>query len=196
MSDVYVGEIRMYGFSFPPRGFATCSGQIIGISQNAALFSLLGTNFGGNGQTTFQLPNLASRLAIGQGQSPGLSNYVIGEFGGTESVLLTSLQMPIHTHSLTGSVSVATAVGTVSTVANQPKPGGNLLAKASDAATSSIVNTYSNATTDSTLGGVTSTVTNTLANSTAGSGQPFSILQPFLTVNYSIATAGVFPSRN
>jgi microcystin-dependent protein len=83
MTNVFVGEIRLYGFNFAPRGMALCNGQLLSISQNTALFSLLGTNYGGNGQTTFGLPDLRSRVAIHQGQGPGLSSYVIGEQAGT-----------------------------------------------------------------------------------------------------------------
>lgn len=196
MSDYFLGEIKLFGFGFPPRGFATCSGQLLPISQNAALFSLLGTTYGGNGQSNFQLPNLASRFPNGQGQGPGLSLYVLGQMSGVEHVTLLSSQMPVHNHPLTGTVSVATTVAGVSTVGNQPKPGGNLLAKGQDATTGAIMNNYSNAATDSSLGGVSSSVTNTLAVGTAGGSQPFAILPPYLTINYSIALVGVFPSRS
>lgn len=191
-----MGEIKTYGFQFAPRNFAYCNGATLSIAQNSALFALLGTQFGGNGQTTFQLPNLGGRLAIGQGQSPGTSNYVIGEVAGVENTTLVQSNMPIHTHVLTGAVTVATTVNTVSTTADQAKPGGYLLAKGKDNTTGAVMLNYSDATSDSTLGGVASAVTSTLANATAGGSLPFSIQQPYLVINYCIAIVGIFPSRN
>jgi len=196
MSQPFVGEIKTLGFGFAPRGYATCSGQLIAISQNAALFSLLGTTYGGNGTSTFQLPNLNGRHAIGQGQSPGTSVYVLGESAGVENASILISNLPQHIHPLTGTVGVTTTVNTVSTPANQPKPGGNLLAKSLDAVSSNVVTTYSNSATDSALGGVSSSVSNTLAVGITGSGIPLTILTPFLTINYSIATVGIYPSRS
>src|SRR3712207_3315813 len=98
MSEPFIGEIRMVGFNFAPRGWATCDGQLLSIAQNTALFSLLGTTYGGNGQTTFALPDLRGRAALHQGQGPGLTNRVIGEASGTETVTLTTNQMPSHSH--------------------------------------------------------------------------------------------------
>src|SRR3954470_21278546 len=98
MSSPFIGEIRLFPYNFAPRGWAFCSGQILPISQNTALFSLLGTTYGGNGQTTFALPDLRGRAAISSGQGPGLSSYTIGEVGGVESVTLNTQQMPQHQH--------------------------------------------------------------------------------------------------
>src|SRR5919109_3928213 len=100
MSDPYVAEIRIFPFNFAPRGWAFCNGQLLPISQNTALFSLLGTTYGGNGQTTFALPDLRGRVPISSSQGPGLSNYDLGEIGGFESVTLTTNQLPAHTHGL------------------------------------------------------------------------------------------------
>src|SRR5215510_8922011 len=99
--DAFIGMIVMFGGNFAPRGWAFCNGQLLSIAQNTALFSILGTTYGGNGQTTFALPNLQGRVAIHPGQSPGTSNYVLGESAGTESVTLTTNQMPMHTHAAT-----------------------------------------------------------------------------------------------
>ena len=103
MSDPYLGEIRMVGFNYAPYGWAFCAGQTMSVPQNAALFALLGVIYGGNGQTTFQLPDLRGRSPVGMGQGPGLSNIVLGEAAGTESTTLTMSNMPTHTH--TASVS-------------------------------------------------------------------------------------------
>src|SRR5262247_1539362 len=102
MSEPFLGQIQPFGFNFAPTGWATCDGQILSIAQNTALFSLLGTTFGGNGQTTFGLPDLRGRVPIGQGQGPGLANYTLGQTGGQETVTLITSQMPQHTHSLVG----------------------------------------------------------------------------------------------
>src|SRR5438477_8882632 len=102
MSEPFLGEIRMFGFNFAPVGWAMCNGQLLPISQNTALFSLLGTQYGGNGQSNFALPDLRGRVAMGFGQGPGLSPRVQGETGGEEAVVLTAATMPAHTHGLTG----------------------------------------------------------------------------------------------
>src|SRR5258706_8684270 len=98
MSNPYLGEIRIVGFNFAPTGWAMCNGQLMSIAQNTALFSLLGTMYGGDGQTTFALPNLQGRVPIHTGQSPGTSNYVMGQMAGAEQMTLLASQMPIHSH--------------------------------------------------------------------------------------------------
>jgi len=100
MSEPFVGEIRAFGFDFAPQGWLQCNGQTLAISQYAALFSLLGTTYGGNGTTNFQLPNLQGRVAIGQGNGAGLSPYVMGQAAGTENVSLATAQIPSHTHAV------------------------------------------------------------------------------------------------
>ena len=100
MSDPFVGEIRLFPFSFAPKGWALCEGQVLSISQNTALFSLLGTTYGGDGRTTFALPDLRGRVAISSGQGSGLGMYPLGEFGGTETVSLAESQMPAHNHQM------------------------------------------------------------------------------------------------
>src|SRR5688572_6320685 len=98
MSEPFLGEIRMVGFNFAPQGWAFCQGQLMSIAQNSALFSLLGTTFGGDGQTTFALPDYRGRSSVGMGSGPGLTNIVQGEKSGTENVTILSTQMPVHTH--------------------------------------------------------------------------------------------------
>src|SRR3954454_5741331 len=108
MSDPFIGELRLFGFNFAPRNWATCDGQLMSISQNTALFSLLGTQYGGNGQTTFALPDLRGRVPKHAGQGPGLSTYTIGQVGGTETQTLSASQMPAHTHAVAASTDDAT----------------------------------------------------------------------------------------
>ena len=100
MASPFLGQIGMFGFTFAPRGWAFCNGQILGIAQNSALFALVGTTYGGNGQTTFALPDLQSRVPVHFGQGPGLSPYVLGQQGGAENVTLLTTQIPAHTHAL------------------------------------------------------------------------------------------------
>src|ERR1700692_881972 len=119
MADQFVGEIRAVGFNFPPSGWAFCDGQLMAISQNTALFSLLGTFYGGNGTSTFALPNLQGSVPVHVGQGPGLSPYVLGQTGGTPTVTLITSQLPAHTHVLSAS--------TVN--ANSPSPSGRVPAK-------------------------------------------------------------------
>ena len=174
MATPFLGEIRMVGFTFPPKGWALCNGQILSISQNAALFSLLGTTYGGNGTSTFALPDLRSRVPIHAGQGIGLSPYVQGEQTGTESVVLTFSQMPSHNHTVNG----------VASGGNQASPAGGSPAIESTGTSLD----YSNATPSSPM--------NAAMLSPAGSNQPHNNIQPVLCVNFVIALQGIFPSRN
>src|SRR6185437_13404806 len=117
MSSPYVGEIRMFAGNFAPVGWALCAGQLIAISQNETLFQLIGTTYGGDGESTFALPNLQSRVPIHMGTGPGLSPYVIGQSGGNESVTLTTQQIPSHTHTM-----LATNTGQVATATSSTSP--------------------------------------------------------------------------
>jgi microcystin-dependent protein len=171
MSEPFLGEIRMAGFNFAPQGWAFCNGQIMAINQNQALFSLLGTTFGGDGQTTFALPNLQSRVPIHQGQGVGLSPYVMGENAGTESVTLTQSQMPQHSHTVNAN-----------TGGGQATPSGNF--PGNEATPVKIYAVASN------------TTMNAATLSNAGGNQAHSNLQPVLCVNFIIALQGIFPSRS
>jgi microcystin-dependent protein len=172
MPDPFIGEIRMFGFGFAPQGWAPCNGQLLPIAQNAALFSLLGTTYGGDGQTTFALPDLRSRVPAGQGQGPGLSAYGQGQAGGAETVTLTAAQMPGHTHPVTASTSPA----------DSGQPAGRTLARAAG-------HTY-------TARSGTSTAMNPAMLGHAGGSQPHGNLQPYLAVNFCITTEGIFPPRS
>lgn len=180
MADPFIGEIKMVAFDFAPKGWATCGGQILPIAQNSALFSLLGTQFGGNGQTTFALPDLRGRVPVHQGQGPGLTNRTMGESGGSENVTLALAEMPAHGHSL----SPGGTLPTVSSAGNATTPNGNLPARANDGESN-----YSTAVADGSI---------PLAGTTApaGGNLPHNNMPPFLTVNFVIALQGIFPPRN
>jgi len=180
-----IGEIRMFAGNFAPRNWAFCAGQLMSISQNTALFSILGTTYGGNGQTTFGLPDLRGRFPKGTGQGPGLSNIDLGEVSGTETVTLLTTQMPAHTHTATGTLVVNQNPGTLS------NPVNNYLAGGQDA-TANPIPTYANAvgTGSGNLNGLT------VAVGIAGNSQPVSIVNPHLGMNYIICLFGIFPSRN
>jgi microcystin-dependent protein len=177
MSDQYVGEIRMFGGTFAPRGWALCAGQLMAISQNQALFAILGTTYGGDGVQTFALPDLRGRAPVHQGQGPGLSNYVLGEVIGKENNQLTVNQMPAHTHM------VRCDSNTADTTLFDP------------------TNNYWSAQSAQQQGlpFFSNTKNQTMAPASvrvAGGSQPFEILQPLLCVTFIIALEGIFPSRN
>ena len=185
--EPFLGMIAMFGFSFAPRGWALCSGQLLAISSNSALFSLLGTTYGGNGTTTFALPDLRGRVAIGQGQGPGLSNYVIGQVGGAENTTLNVNQMPAHTHAAT----VTAQLHGETAVADKRNPLGAMLA--TPPAASPI---YADPVPAEDKLMAASSIVASATIQPAGNNQPFSNIQPCLAVNYCIALEGIFPSRN
>lgn len=168
---VFLAEIIMVPFNFVPKGYARCDGQVLPISQNTALFSLLGTYYGGNGQSTFALPNLNGRVAIGAGQGPGLSNYELGESGGSATTTLLDTELPAHTHTL--ALTYSTALGTVGSPAN-----------AYLASNGSGEPQYE------------ATGTGVMANTSSGSAAPHNNMQPYLGMVYCIALQGVFPARS
>jgi microcystin-dependent protein len=191
MSNPFLGQIILVGFTFAPRGWAFCQGQLLSISQNTALFSLLGTTYGGNGTTTFALPDLRGRVPVGFGQGPGLSNYDLGEVLGTENVVLLANQMPIHTHAI--SLSGLTATSHVKNApGNQQSPVGNVPAVEAAGVTA----TYSDQAPDAIMGPGAVTVGGTATAAAAGGSLPIGIVQPSLAMNYVIALQGIFPSRN
>ena len=171
MSEPFIGEIRMFAGNFAPRNWAFCDGQLLAISQNDALFSLLGTIYGGDGRTTFGLPDLRSRTPIHAGTGPGLSPRRIGERGGVETVTLTTAQLPAHGHG--GAVAV-------DDVANSSSPAGNTLA---DSSTPVYV-----------PGGADGM--NATSVSAAGGGQAHPNMMPFQAIHFIISLFGIFPSRN
>lgn len=177
-----MAEIRMFAGNFAPRNWAFCSSQILAIAQNTALFSLLGTTYGGNGQTTFGLPDFRGRVAVGTGQGPGLSNYTLGQLGGSETTTLTINNMPSHNHPVTGTVTMQANNDTAGLTSD---PTGRRLAATGNLYTSQfgdLVNMANDAV--------------SLATGVNGGSQPFSTTQPYLGMNYIICMFGIFPSRN
>jgi microcystin-dependent protein len=191
MADQFLSTILIWPPNFAPSGWALCAGQLLPINQYTALFSLLGTTYGGNGTTTFGLPDLRGRVPLGVGQGPGLSPYVLGELGGVESVALTSNTLGPHTHSATPSLSVNLPAVTTGGTTNQPSSSVTLAAPIDS--TRNPLNIYSNAAPTQSLG--QPTVTGSISVGSAGGGQPHENRQPFLAINYIIALQGIFPSR-
>jgi microcystin-dependent protein len=171
MSQPFVGELRLVGFNFAPVGWATCDGQLMPIDQNQTLFQLIGTTYGGDGQTTFALPDLRGRVPVGIGQGPGLSNYVLGQNGGVESVTLTTNQIPVHSHTLLAHDAAATS----------PHADGVTLAVAPS-------NVYH-------PGAAGAATMNASMCSTVGGSQPHENRQPILVLNWVISLFGIFPSQ-
>jgi microcystin-dependent protein len=171
VSDPFIGEIRIFGFNFAPRGWALCQGQLLPINQNTALYSLLGTYYGGNGTSTFALPDLRSRFPLSFGDGPGLTHRDIGEAGGADKVTLSVSHLPAHHHPVNAN---DTATSLLATAA------GHVPGKISSYAESP----------DGT------TVMNEKMIGDTGGGQSFSILPPFLALNFCIALQGIYPPRN
>ncbi len=168
-----IGEIIMFAGNFAPRGWALCDGQLLSISGNEALFSILGTTYGGDGRTTFALPDLRGRVAMHAGNGPGLSNRRLGERGGVEQVTLNATQLPAHTHRLRAHSSEAgdTPIPTNAVLSFDPRESQ-----------------YNTQDADVDMGAS--------AIASTGEGQPHSIVQPYQAVNYIIALQGIYPSRN
>lgn len=176
MDNPFIGMIALFGFNFPPKGWAYCNGQLIAIASNSALFALLGTMYGGDGRVTFALPDLRGRVPIGMGQGPGLSDYVQGEVSGTETTTLLISNMPAHNHQIIASGDAPT----------QNTASGALLASGNRSV--SMPNIYEPNTNPVLMAQNMVSVT--------GSSQPFNNMQPYLALNYCISLYGIFPSRN
>jgi microcystin-dependent protein len=188
--DPFLGQIVLFGGNFAPRGWALCEGQLLPISQNSALFSILGTIYGGDGRTTFALPDLRGRVPVQPGTGPGLSNYQLGQRGGAEQVTLTINEIPSHSHLATGQIKASNTPGTTN------NPTGNVLSSAVtqiDRSTSVDSNIYA-ADNNTNVNMAADQVNITVGN--AGGSRPHYNIQPFLGVNYIIALQGIFPSRN
>jgi microcystin-dependent protein len=180
MSDPFVAEIRIFGFNFAPTGWAQCNGQLLPISQNTALFSLLGTFYGGDGKSTFALPNLQGSVATHQGQGAGLQEWFLGQMQGEDSVTLLTTEMPAHNHIL----SVTTTVGTTNVATNNQLGKGNSGNPVSGVTQARVYSAAAPQTPGSFQG-----------ISIAGSSFPHNNLMPYLVLNYCIAMQGVFPPR-
>ncbi|MCX7554487.1 tail fiber protein [Marinicella sp. S1101] len=171
MSEPFVGEIRMFAGNFAPRGWAFCDGQLLAVSQNDALFSLLGTIYGGDGRTTFGLPDMRGRLSLHAGQGPGLSNRRLGAKAGAENVTLTVNQLPSHRH----------AINATTTGGDNANPLGNKLAESSEDIYTDELDNPSQM--------------NSSSLSNTGGSQSHTNIMPFLCINYIIALVGIYPSR-
>jgi microcystin-dependent protein len=174
MATPFIGEIKTFGFTFAARNHAFCDGRTLNIAQNTALFSLLGTTYGGNGTTNFRIPDLRGRVAVHQGSGPGLSTFVIGQVSGTETVALATANLPSHTHALRADSAIAPLSGS--------SPSNTFLAN------SARTSRYATGTANSAL--------SSQAINLQGSGTAHENMQPFLALNYCIALTGVFPSRS
>ena len=172
MAEAFIAEIRIFGFNFAPRGWAFCDGQILPIVQNTALFSLLGVNYGGDGRSTFALPDLRGRFALHQGQGPGLSQRFLGETGGQAGVSLLASQMPAHSHALRADASPTTAA-----------PAGAALAPTANGTA-----VYRS--------GAANALMAPASIAVAGGSQPHENRQPLLGMNFCIALQGIFPPRS
>ena len=172
----FVGQLLLVGFNFPPSQWAMCQGQILAISQNTALFSLLGTYYGGNGTSNFGLPDMQGRLALGFGQGPGLTDYVLGENGGTENVTVLQTEMPMHNHTVMGYAQFAT----------QPSPVNQALAEAVNSG-GSPVSVYATGNPGAQM------ASNAITPS--GTNLPHNNIMPYQALNWIIALAGVYPAR-
>ena len=195
--DAYLTWIIMFGGNFAQRGWAFCQGQILSIAQNTAVFSLLGTTYGGNGQTTFALPDLRGRVPVGTGQGPGLPSINMGEMSGTPTTTLLITNMPAHNHvatpvGLTVAQTASTAAATTNTPGNTVVPA--VLPTIGGGPSATTIKGY--APKDNTTTLASSEVSGSISVGIAGGSQPFSIMQPYLGMNYIICMEGVFPSRN
>ena len=183
-----ISEIRLFAGNFAPRNWAFCQGQILAIASNTALFSLLGTTYGGNGQTTFALPDLRSRIAVGTGQGPGLSNYILGQVGGTENNTLLMNNLPPHTHTAQATATLNCNTGN----GDQAFPTNNFSAGSQAAGRGNVDTPYA-ATADGTMAATAVGVN--VQVGVAGGGMPVNNLQPYMGMNYIICLYGIFPSR-
>ena len=171
MAEPFIGEIRMFAANFPPRGWAFCDGQLLAISQNDALFSLFGTTYGGDGRTTFGLPEARGRVTLHEGTGPGLTNRKLGQKGGVENVTVNTNQLPVHTHTLQASTNIADQINPSNAVTGEAKQ----------------IQIY--------LEDPPSVGMSTAAITSIGGGGSHTNIQPFLGINCIVALFGIFPSR-
>jgi len=172
MSEPFLGQIQMFGFNFPPRGWAQCNGQILPINQNTALFSLMGTQYGGDGRTTFGLPELRNRSAVHVGNGPGLGNAPIGQKSGATTHTMSQANMANHSHTVTPRANTGDGEETNPTDGFHAKTGDDIFAETANANMAP------------------------LTSSAVGGSQAFSIRDPYQVVNFCIALQGIFPSRS
>ncbi|MCP1453585.1 MULTISPECIES: phage tail protein [Pseudomonas] len=194
--EVFIGTIQSFAFNFAPRDWALCNGQTLSLSQYQTLFALIGVTYGGNGQTTFMLPNLQGRLPLGQGNGLGLTPRVIGEISGTENVSATLNNLPNHTHTLTGITASTTLqlANPASNPVNTPTATNSFIGTSGTGPGSAAIYSDQIGASPVPLQGVTTAVSGSV--SATGNGMPMEVMNPFLAINFSIALQGYFPSRN
>ncbi|CAH0303255.1 phage tail protein [Pseudomonas brassicacearum] len=194
--DVFIGTIQAFAFNFPPRDWALCNGQTLALSQYQTLFALIGVTYGGNGQTTFMLPNLQGRMPVGMGNGLGLTPRTIGEVSGTENVTATINNLPNHTHTLTGITASTTLqlANPASNPMNTPTATNSFIGTSGTGPGSAAIYSDQIGASPVPLQGVTTTVSGSV--SATGNSMPMAIMNPFLAINFSIALQGLFPSRN
>ncbi len=182
-TEPFIGEIKIFGFYFNPVGHLLCYGQTLSIATNNALYALIGTTYGGNGTTTFALPDLRGRMPISQGQGAGLPEYFMGEAGGSTTVTLLTPNLPAHIH---GAQGLTVNLPVSNTGGDTDSPQGSFLANNGSEVFSS----------EATSGAFSGSLNVSGQTSPSGSGEPIQIVNPYLVLNYSIAIEGIFPSRN
>ena len=194
MSEPFVGQINMFGFNFAPRNWSFCSGQTLSISQNSALFSLLGTTYGGDGRSTFALPDFRGRFPMSYGVGPGLPSYPIGMRSGSHAHQITLPELPSHTHGASVEVTSATLAASteVGSIA-KAEADAYIASQTGLGADKNFIPNGSEGTTAN-LSGITVSSTATIQNT--GGSQAMNIMNPFLAINFSIALMGIYPSRN
>ncbi|WP_339481339.1 MULTISPECIES: phage tail protein [unclassified Pseudomonas] len=194
--EVFIGTIQSFAFNFAPRDWALCNGQTLSLSQYQTLFALIGVTYGGNGQTTFLLPNLQGRLPLGQGNGPGLTPRVIGEISGTENVSATINNLPNHTHTLTG-ITASTTLQLANPASNPvttPTGTNSFIGTSGTGPGAAAIYSDQIGASPVPLQGVTTAVSGSV--SATGNSMPMAVMNPFLAINFSIALQGYFPSRN
>lgn len=188
--EPFIGEMMLFAGNFCPRNYAKADGQLLAISANSALFSILGTMYGGDGRTTFGLPDLRGRVAINEGQGPGLSRHAMGQRGGNEMTTLTTPNIPSHNHGVSVTTTVISTVKAAGSGATNA-PAGQFIAGGGDQNFGSRPPLD-----DLNAGSVSNAATSSVSQNNVGSGQPFSNVPPYLTMTYCIAVQGIFPSRS
>ncbi|MCQ8181197.1 tail fiber protein [Methylomonas sp. SURF-1] len=194
-AEPFLGEVCTFAFTFCPRGYLPADGSLLPIASNTALFSLLGTTYGGDGRSTFALPDLRGRNPVGTGQGPGLANVFNGEEGGAEQVVLNIAQLPAHNHAASTNVQVTGTINAVNAAGNTSSPAGKVLA-ASSARDNIYSGNVAGASSPLAPEALTASATATTSIGIAGSNQPVPVRNPYVGMTYCIATSGIFPSRN
>lgn len=193
--EAYMGTVMAWAPNFAPRGWAFCQGQTLSISQNSALFSLLGTTYGGDGQTTFRLPDLRGRTPLGPGQGPGLSSYELGQVSGSESVTITQNEMPAHNHpAQTGNAPIQVSAGNAD--ASTPANGSSIAVPGTVSGRDFTATLGFNSAAPSVMLNQATSGPASVTVGLSGGSQPHNNMQPYLALNFIICTQGIFPPRN